>query len=61
MILLFREKTKKACIGKPIATQREKKRERAREREKKEGERGEKRFCDQCCRVDVKETSTEQQ
>ena len=33
------------AIGKPIARQREK---------------GKRRFCDQCCRVDVKEKSTEQ-
>ena len=44
MMLLFKWKTKKACIGKPIARQRE----REREKEKR-------RYCDQCCRVDVKE------
>ena len=50
MILLFKWKAKKACIGKPIVRER-------REREKKKGKR---RFCNQCCIVDVKEKSTEQ-
>ena len=45
--LLFREKSKKACLGKPLL-------DRERERERK------RRFCDQCYRVDVKEKSTEQ-
>ena len=48
-----REKSKKACLGKPLPV-----RERERERERKES--GKRRFCDQCCRVDVKEKSTEQ-
>ena len=47
MILLFRWKAKHA-IGKPLL-------DREREREK-----GKRRFCDQCCRIDVKEKSTEQ-
>ena len=47
MILLFKKRAKKACIGKPIARQRER-------------EKGKRRFYDQCCRVDVKEKSTEQ-
>ena len=41
---LFREKAKKACIGKPLLDR----------------ERRKRRFCDQHCRVDVEETSTEQ-
>ena len=39
-------KAKTACIGKPLLD--------------RERERGKGRFCDQCCRVDVKEKSTEQ-
>ena len=48
MFLLVKWKAKKACIGKPIARQRKK--------ERKEG----RKFCNQCCIVDVKEKSTEQ-
>ena len=50
--LFFREKSKKACLRKRLPVRE---RERARERES-----GKRRFCDQCCRVDVKEKSTEQ-
>ena len=42
---LFREKAKAASTGKPLLD-----RDRG----------GKRRFCDQCCRVDVKEKSTEQ-
>ena len=45
VVLLFREKAKKACLGKPLQD---------RVRDERE------RFCDQCCRVDVNEKSTEQ-
>ena len=40
-------------------TERRRGREREKEREG-ERERGKRRFCDQCCKVDVKDKSTEQ-
>ena len=45
VILFFREKAKKACNRETVARQRE---------------RGKRRFCDQCWRVDVNEKSMEQ-
>ena len=45
VVLLFRHKAKKACNRETVAGQRE--------REERED------FCEQCCRVDVKERLTE--
>ena len=47
MILFLWKKAKKACNRETVARQRERKRRK-------------RRFCDQCCRVDVKVKSTEQ-